>query len=287
MPVSERLGGYLKRIGLASPPPADAAGLSLVQQAQRLAIPFENLDIQLGRPIRLDSEAVFAKLVTGGRGGYCFEQNRLLADMLDLLDIANRPLLARPQLRTDPAIIPPRTHMLLLVDLAGEMLIADAGFGGSSIPALPLRDGTEAQTSDGARHRLRMEGGDWLLERAGPRDTTDGRALDHGDWQAQYRFDLASVAPMDLEQANHWTATYPQSRFVLSPIVSRVLPNGFASMTGTEVNIKDAAGEAVTRREIEDTADMQRTLAHTFGIKLSAAESAQVLARAKLAPKVN
>jgi len=89
------LSAYLDRIGLKQPPPATAEGLAQVQRAHRLAIPFENLDVILGRGIRIDSASVFAKLVTARRGGYCFEQNRLFEDALIALGFTVRPLLAR------------------------------------------------------------------------------------------------------------------------------------------------------------------------------------------------
>ena len=63
------LDAYLARLGLGLPPPADAGGLTTVQRAHRLAIPFENLDVRLGRGISLDPDHVFEKLVHGRRGG--------------------------------------------------------------------------------------------------------------------------------------------------------------------------------------------------------------------------
>ena len=83
--MSFDLAAYLARIRLGARPTLDHYGLAAMQRAHRLAIPFENLDIRLGRGVAIDSDAVFAKLVTAKRGGYCFEQNRLFADALDAL----------------------------------------------------------------------------------------------------------------------------------------------------------------------------------------------------------
>ncbi|GAA0265045.1 N-hydroxyarylamine O-acetyltransferase [Alteraurantiacibacter aestuarii] len=275
--MGDRLGAYCARLALDEVPGADAAGLALLQSAHRQAITFENLDVLLGCPILIGSDDVFAKLVTAGRGGYCFEQNRLYADMLALMGIASRPLLARPRLAIPDNVIPPRTHVLLLADLGGEKWLADAGFGGSYVPPLPLTDGAETRTPDGARHRLRHIGradGDWLLERSGPRATTDGRAQPHGDWQAQYSFDLAPVAQADMDQANHWTATWPQSRFVLGPIVSRVLPGGFMALSGTSLSI--AQGDQSERRELQDAQEWRAALADLFAIDLDLAQVSQL-----------
>ncbi len=271
------LGAYLARLGLKQPPEPTAEGLARLQLAHRVAIPFENIDVLLGRPIQIDSAGAFAKLVSGKRGGYCFEHHRLYADMLAAMGIASRPLLGRPRLGLAVDAVGPRTHVLPLVELEGRQWIADAGFGGSYVPPLPLEHGAEAETGDGARHRLRhveRPDGAWLLERAGPRATTDGRHQDHGDWQAQYTFDLAPVHAADLLQSNHWTATWPQSRFVAGPIVSVVLPDGFIALTGT--SLRTAHGGTAQAQELTSVDDWRTVLLNLFGIALSQSEAAQL-----------
>lgn len=271
------LDRYLARIGLDARPAPDAEGLAALQSAHRMAIGFENLDIPLGRGIRIDSESVFDKLVTRGRGGYCFEQNRLYADALTALGVACRPLLARVRLGLAEGVTPPRTHVCLLAEVGGAAMLADAGFGGSNVPPLPIVDGAEAQTADGAGHRLRRigeagtAGGQWLLERAGSPAATDGRAAPHADWQAQYTFDLSEVAPDDLEQANHWTATRPGTRFTALHVASIPQAEGFASMVDRDLTVSHAGG--TDRRVIADPADYARTLREVFRIALSAEEA--------------
>lgn len=269
----ERLNTYLQRIGLVDIPKQDARGLSRWLAAHRQSIPFENLDIPLGAGIAVDADSVFGKLVGARRGGYCFEQNRLFSDMLASAGFANRAMLARVRLQVPEGQTPPRTHVLLLVDLAGEDWIADAGFGGSFVPPLRLEDGAKARTPDGAAHRLRRLGdagglaGEWLLERAGPVQATDGRFADDPGWQAQYSFDLAEVAPDDLQQCNHWTSTRPGTRFTTLHIVSRVLPDGFAALTDRRLTVY-RAGEAQIRT-IVDPGDYAATLRTLFGLDIA------------------
>lgn len=275
--MPDKLDLYLRRIGLSGRPSPDADGLAAVQLAQRRAIAFENLDIQLGRPIRIDNESVFDKLVTRRRGGYCFEQNRLFSDMLGAVGLPNRPLLARVRLGPS-GTVPPRTHVLLLLEISGQPWLADAGFGGSLVLPMPLRDGAQCATPDGAQHHLRRVGergslgGEWLLERAGPATATDGRAAPHGDWQPQYTFDLAEVAPEDLEQANHWTSTRPDTRFTALHVVSIVLPAGFASLTDRNLTVFENG--ATQSREIADVDDCRSILSGRFGLDLAAEEIA-------------
>lgn len=263
---------YFARIGIAGPMTPDAAGLTRMQSAHRRAIGFENLDVMLDQGIRIDSASVFDKLVLRGRGGYCFEQNRLYADAIAALGLEVRPLLARVRLGLPEDMVPPRTHVCLLVTIEGQGWIADAGFGGSDLAPMRLEDGATAETADGAHHRLSrigergVLGGEWLLERAGTPAATDGRAAVHLDWQPQYTFDLSEVAADDLEQGNHWTSTRPGTRFTTLHVVSIPQAAGFASMVERELTVYSPQG--VERRTITDAADYARTLCEVFRIEL-------------------
>jgi N-hydroxyarylamine O-acetyltransferase len=266
------LAAYLARIDMPARPTLDAAGLARLQLAHRLAIPFENLDVMLGRGIAIDSGSVFAKLVVARRGGYCFEQNRLFLDALADLGFAARPLLARVLLghaAGDP--LPPLTHTFSLVTVEGQDWIADPGFGGSYAPVMPLADGAEGEAPDGARFRLTRQDDGWLLDRHGPAATTDGRGGGEG-WRPQYAFTLAPVAEADLGLSNWWTSTAPASRFRQLVIASIVLPHGLASLTDTRYR-RWAAGEE-TEATITDPRVYRMRMGLMFGIALSAEEVA-------------
>lgn len=252
------LPAYFKRIGLREMPHADAAGLALVQRAHRLTIPFENLDIPLGRGISLDPERIFDKLVTRKRGGYCFEQNRLFLSALQTLGFEARPLLARVWLMASG--VPPRTHTLNLVTVDGQGWIADAGFGGSYTPPMPLVGGHMLMTPDGVGHRLTADPVyGWMLERAGA-----GKA---DDWQPQYSFTLDEVWPSDLAMSNHFTATVPGGRFTTLKVVSMPTESAQIALTDRQFT---ASGDDV--REIRNRAEYRDILASAFGIMLSDAE---------------
>lgn len=271
---------YLARINLPAIPPATDAGLAILQTAHRTAIGFENLDIRLGRGIAIDSRSVFDKLVTRGRGGYCYEQSRLFSDVLRRIGIENRPLLARVRLVDSPGVVPPRTHACLLATIGGAPWLSDVGFGGSNIPPLPLVDGAEAATSDGARHRLLRVGspgtlaGEWQLERAGPTLAPDGDVDQGPQWRPQYSFDLAEVAPEDLELANHWTATRPGTRFTTAHIASIPITDGFAAMSERQLTIYRPDG--TEKRMIDSPQAYAETLRNLFRIALSDEEAARL-----------
>lgn len=270
--MSFGLDAYLARVQLPARVTVDAEGLARLQRAHRLAIPFENLDVALGRPIAIDSDAVFAKLVSAKRGGLCFEQNRLFADALAALGFRARPLLARVWLGVAEPL--PLTHVLSLVTIDGWDWIADAGFGGSYAPAMPLVDGAEADAPDGARFRLvRDPEHDWMLLRDGHPGTTDGRGAGAG-WQRQYSFTLAKVFDADLQMGHHWATTASASRFVRHRIVSLVLPHGFAHLD--DRHYRRRAGETESAGEITDPRVYRMRLSMMFGIDLSADEVAQL-----------
>ncbi|RIV83908.1 arylamine N-acetyltransferase family protein [Aurantiacibacter zhengii] len=275
-PSEPQKSAYLARIGLSEPPETGPAGLAMVQAAHRRSIPFENLDVRLGRGIACDTSSAFAKLVTAKRGGYCFEHNRLLADMLSALGFANRLLLARVLLGSPPAPTP-RTHCLVLVDFAGEQWIADAGFGGAYAPPMLLADGARAMSGDGAEHRLTRIGSDgdlpgsWLLERKGPRLATDGRAASDDAWEPQFAFDTAQVADADLALGNHWAATHPTSRFTNATVISLCLPDGFTSLVDRKLTVW-RMGHDAERLTLETPAQYAAVLQERFGLSLDSAE---------------
>ena len=259
------LDTYLARVAMPARPTLDSFGLQRLQMAHRMAIPFECLDVRLGRPIAIDSAGVFAKLVTARRGGYCFEQNRLFLDALAALGFAARPLLARVWLGVED--VPAQTHTLALVTIDGTDWIADAGFGGSYAPVMPLVDGAEADAPDGARFRLRRDDvHGWMLWRDGNPATTDGRETGAG-FRRQFSFTLVPVYDADLSLANHWTSTFAQSRFRQHAIVSIVLPHGFASLTDRAYR-RVASGE-ISEGEISDPRVYRIRLGLLFGIALA------------------
>lgn len=265
---------------MAEPPSLDAGGLCAIQAAHRRAIPFENLSVRMGGSVSSEADTVFDKLVTQERGGFCFEHNRLFADMLALAGFSCRLLLARVLLG-NPEAMPPRTHCLLLVALEDGDWIADAGFGGAYAPPMPLADGAEAQSRDGALHRLRHcadEGalpGSWLLHRKGPRLAGDGRAQSDDAWEPQYAFDMAMVAEADLAIGCHWSATHPTSRFTNHTIVSLCLPDGFASMVDRDLTVW-RKGHEVDRRKVVDADEYRDVLEAHFGLAMGPADIARL-----------
>jgi N-hydroxyarylamine O-acetyltransferase len=254
------LDAYLNRIAVKEQPDNDLVGLFALHRAHQLAIPFENLDVRLSRGIDLAPEAVFDKLVTRQRGGYCFEHNTLFADVLRDFGFEVRPLLARVWLSAADDSIPPRTHLLNIVCIGDEGWIVDVGFGASYIPPMRLEAGHEIKGPDGAFHRLQDHADfGWMLEFETP-----------SGYRPAYSFTLENIAPCDIAQCNHWTSTWSGSRFIENVIVSICLPHGHASLFNrTYTRTK---GEERVQSEITGNQMLQMRLSLMFGINLTAEE---------------
>jgi N-hydroxyarylamine O-acetyltransferase len=207
------LRAYLERVGLDQEPGISRESLAVLHEAHLRAIPFENLDILLERPIDLSLSALQEKLVQQKRGGYCFEQNTLFRAALESLGFRVASLAAR--VRAGSSIVRPRTHMLLRVDLDDGPFLADVGFGGDGlVHPLPLEHGAEVRTGD-TGHRLQQEQEIWILQ-----------GNQTGEWTDLYAFTLEPQYPVDFEMANHFTSTYGRSPFVQSLTVQRAWPHG-------------------------------------------------------------
>ena len=111
------LDTYLKRIDYSGPRSPTIATLRALHAQHPRAIPFENLDTLLGKPVRLDLQSLERKLVQGRRGGYCFEQNLLFKHVLHALGFDPIALAARVVWERPAGELRARTHMVLLVDV--------------------------------------------------------------------------------------------------------------------------------------------------------------------------
>jgi N-hydroxyarylamine O-acetyltransferase len=232
-PVAIDLDAYLRRTGASTPLAPSAEALADLQQAHVGAIPFENLDVLLGRPILLDLESLQEKLVEGRRGGYCFEQNTLFQAVLERLGFQVTPLAAR--VRVGATGVRARTHMLLRADFPEGPCVADVGFGADGpVRPLPLSTGREHWIG-GVGHRLREEEGQWVLE---------GHL--EGEWVDLYAFTLERQLPVDYEMANYFTSTHPRSGFRNRLTAQRSWPERRVILRDRELTVREGAVSETT-----------------------------------------
>ena len=193
---------YLSRIGLTELPPTTVEGLHILQDHHMRHVPFENLDVVMRRPLDLSPAGLFDKIVTRRRGGYCFELNTLYAELLRAAGFDPVPMMARVWYGR-PDATPPRTHLVLRVEIEGERWITDVGFGGRAARR-PLQLEYHAPVDDG----------DGLI-RIQPDAAFGYRVARHDgeDWLDQYTVETTPAPEADILCGHHWTENHPSSKF--------------------------------------------------------------------------
>ena len=250
------LGAYLRRIGYRGETRPDLATLRDIHRLHACAIPFENLSALVGEPIALDAASLERKLVRGGRGGWCFEQNLLLRHALDAIGYRVQPLAARVRWNVPAHVQTPRSHCLLRVETHEGDYIADGGFGGQSVTApLALVPDIEQDTPH-ETFRLLRDGERFLVE-----------TRIEGQWQALYVFDLVEALAADYEVSNWYLAHHPQSQFVNGVIAARAEPGRRHALRHTRYAIHHRDGRT-ERREVGGASELRELLAGPLGIRL-------------------
>lgn len=256
------LDGYLRRIGYGGSREPTLETLRGIVFAHVCSIPFENLDVLLGRGVSLAPGDVERKLVLEGRGGYCFEQNSLLLEVLKELGFAVTPMSARVRLKAPREVVPPRTHLFLRVEIEGVPWLADVGIGGLN-PTAPLRldlFDAEQHTSHETWRIVREQG------QPGPRYFQ--QVLLGAEWGDLTEFTLEEMPPIDREIGNWWTSGHPQSKFRKMLFVGKARPDG------TRIAIRDRefthrrGPEILERIVLENSRQLLEILAGRFDLHL-------------------
>ena len=246
------IGNYLKRVGLSSAPPATLEGLRTVHRAHLFSIPYENFDVQLGRTLTTDVPAAYDKIVARGRGGWCYEMNGLLGWALDALGfrVTRATGAVKRDVRGDAII---GNHLVLRVDLAGGLWLADAGFGDGPVEPLCVAEGL--YTVNGFTHRIeRLDERWWRMH---------NHPLDSGS-----TFDFVT-SPADeavLSRMCAFLQTAPVSPFVQNAVAQRCGPGQVTILRGRSLRHVRPSGQ--DERLIASADDLVETLGREFGLDL-------------------
>jgi N-hydroxyarylamine O-acetyltransferase len=248
---------YLERIQYSGPLNPDVQTLHRLQRSHLEHIPFENLDIGLKRPIRLEQAALWEKIIIHGRGGFCYELNGLFASLLEEIGFEVTYLNARVYNRQGELGID-FDHLALLVKIpeqAGPWL-ADVGFGDTFNEPLCL-EGPEIQVQGLRSYRLeRLHKGFAIWQR------------NYDDsWERHYFFDLRPHRfPEEYLSACNYHQTSPKSSFTRGSIISRATPDGRISLEdGWLILTRDGLR---TERAITSREKYYALLQQYFGIQL-------------------
>ena len=251
------LSSYLHRIDYQGLPCLDFETLRGLQRAHLLTVPFENLDIGLKRPIRLDEQSLWDKIVLGRRGGFCYELNGLFAWLLKQIGFGVTYLEAR-DIHDDGSLGPPYDHLALMVLIAGlpTRWLVDVGWGDTFTAPLDL-DARDEQAQGELAYKLEAVGDRLQLWQGSP----------GGAWERQYSFTLEPHRfPDDYQATCLYHQTSPLSPFTQKRIISRLTPDGRVSLDSRSFSItRNGVRE---KRPIGDDADYRALLKQHFGLEL-------------------
>jgi len=244
---------YLDRIAYAGSTIPAIDTLRAIHHAHLLTVPFENLDIALGRKIVVDEDVTVRKVVELRRGGFCYELNGAFAALLQALGFQVTLLSARVS-RERGGEAPEFDHLTLRVDLE-EPWLADVGFGESFLEPLRLEVGLEQEDPAG-KFRLVQTGERLQLEKAEPEDR----------WKRQYSFSLVPRQRNDFAGMCHYHQTSRDSHFTQNRICTRATPDGRITLSGMKLIVR--RGGQREERVLDSEQEWSNVLLRDFGISL-------------------
>ncbi|WP_303867700.1 arylamine N-acetyltransferase [Acetobacterium wieringae] len=249
------LEDYFRRIHYSGGTEVSAATLTQLHLGHVMAIPFENLDVYAQKPISLELDALFRKIVINRRGGYCFEMNGLFAAVLTEMGFLVSSHLAR--VYQGGFEHSGKTHRVLLVKADGQAWLCDVGFGGNGLVApLLFEEGLE-QEQLGRCHRVMADPDyGYRVEFKTP-----------GGFEPIYAFTRENCSPADYLIANHYTSTYQESFFRQALMCTLVTETG--KITYFDGHLKIIDGETMTETTITGEATIKEALKSYFGLELA------------------
>ena len=250
------LRAYLDRIRFNGEPRTDLATLRAVHRGHLANIPYENLDVAMGRRVCIEIAPIFDKIVTRRRGGWCYEMNGLLAWALEEIGFAvTRMAAGVMRIANGDAAI--GNHLVLRIDLDRPYL-ADVGFGDGMLEPVPI-----------VEHIFRHDFLDYRLE-----DLGDGWWRFHNHplgGTPSFDFELKPAERALLANKCEWLQTAPESPFVQNAVAQRHMPNRLAMIRGRTLKVLTPAG--LSTQKINSAAEYLDTLRDTFDLDVPEAAS--------------
>ena len=251
---TDKINGFLSRIGLADiDTECTLELLSSIQEACVLNIPYENLSILRGESLPTDADALYDKIVTQGRGGYCFELNAFLHAMLAEMGFDTKSCFAR-FLRGETDI-PFRRHRIVIVTLKGEDYMLDIGVG-QTAPRFPLKlEENMIQEQNGETYRFKKDSElGWVLwEYHG------------GEWRRYISFTTEKQYEIDFFPTSFWCEKHPESPFNKAEMIAIKTKNGRKTVNGNEYKIFE--GDTCIHCEKMSSERKKEILYSVFGLE--------------------
>lgn len=247
LPQLQRSGDHLK---------PTIQTLSILQKAHLFTIAFENLDIHLKRPISLNLDEVYNKVITNHRGGFCYELNSLFYALLKTLGYGCSMISAKVYNATKDSYGADFDHMALLVVVDTVRYLVDVGFGELTYAPL-LIDSTDVQYD--TRNHFAIHPFDetsYQLNKINP----DGSSI------AKYRFSTKTCLLSDFYEMSHYHQSSPDSFFTQGRLITQAHKGG--RITLHNHTLKITQGKSIHEILLADDSEYSRALFDCFHIKL-------------------
>lgn len=246
---------YLKRIGFEGVVKNDYNTLKQIQYNHLLTVPYENIDITSKKPLRLDSQSLYEKIVVDRRGGYCFELNGALGALLRALDFSVTDCMAR--FLKGETEIPMRRHRVLKVNCDDGLFLCDVGVGMDS-PIYPVKlDTDEIQHIGNEQYKV-------------TKDDFFGTVINQcfrGTWDRFFAFTDEQQLDIDYIMPSFYCECHPDSIFNKDDMLAILTPFGEKNrVSGINLTYWDENGKHKTVIENEDI--RKEVLLKYFGIDL-------------------
>jgi N-hydroxyarylamine O-acetyltransferase len=247
---------YLQRLGFDAPPAPTLETLRQLQLRHTGAFPFENLTTLSGEPVLVDLPSIERKVLHEGRGGYCYELNKLYLALLQELGFDARGISGRVVMGQPEGAWTARTHRLSLVTLDDVRYISDVGFGGM-VPTAPLLlDSRAEQLTPHEPYRIEQHVDGYTL-----------RARVGDEWRAMYIFDLQRQEDIDYTVGNWYVSTHPESSFAKQLMVARTGAGWRRTLNNGSFAIHRIGSDS-ERRQVADVQELMGLLESEFELRV-------------------
>ena len=231
----------------------DLETLRLLQRQHLLHVPFENLDIHWGRPIILDADRFYKKIVESRRGGFCYELNGLFNELLKTVGFHTHLVSGRVY-NAERKLGQEFDHMAIVVLLNGEEHLADVGFGDFIVEPLKIDPSSEQVDREGIFIVRLTEHGAFEVEKK-----------DGDGWKPECLFGRNAHALQEFAGMCEFHQHSPDSHFTKGKLCSVLTERGRKTLTDTKFIVTEDGEKTELPVDSNDT--FEKLLFEEFGIR--------------------
>jgi N-hydroxyarylamine O-acetyltransferase len=243
---------YLERINYPDEINTSVEVLTKLQHFHLLNVPFENLDIHVGRKIELAN--TFDKIVNKGRGGFCYELNGLFFQLLEAIGFSVKLISARAY-NKDKGFGPEFDHMAIIATIQHTKYLVDVGFG--EFAYSPLKIEMDLLQAD--------RGGNYIIKIYNDGYLCVGK-MQENNFTPEYIFTETSRQMNDFVDMFNYHQTSSLSHFTQKRLCSILTDTGRITVSGNKLKITDHG--KISETELTTEEEFNRVLLKYFQIRL-------------------